>query len=339
MKSLSLLAAAGLAVALVAGCSPKDAKHPKFVVAEVGSQKITRAELDREMARMVKRIGMEPAQLNEEQHASLQWFALNDMLDRLVVRRALSAEQLAEITQQVEQRIAAIKKQFGDEEIFRKALESEGMTEDEIRADVLHQTAVQKLLPQQSATATLEDAKAFYDSNPELWKSPEQVRARHVLVRTEPNATIEQANASKKAADAARARVAKGEDFAKVATEVSEDPGSKAAGGELPPFGRGQMVPEFEKAAFETAPGKMSPVFRTDFGYHFLQVLEKKAARTVPFEEVSGRIMQAVAQNKQAESARALLAELREKAGVKIHISAPQTAIPQAADAEPEAAR
>lgn len=332
MKFLSLLAAASLAVALITGCSPRDAKHPKFVVAEIGKTKITRAQLDEQIGRMIKRIGMSAEQLNEDQQSSLAWFALNDMVDREVVRQSLTPEQAAEISQKASERLEGIRRQFADEEMYRRALESEGLSEEEILADLTHQSALQMLSP--AASSTTEEARAFYDANPELWKSPEQVRARHVLVRTEPNASIEQANASKKAADAARARVARGEDFAKVAAEVSEDPGSKAQGGELPPFGRGQMVPEFEKAAFETAPGKISPVFRTDFGYHFLQVLEKKAARTIPFEEVSSRIQQAVGQQKQVESARKLMADLRAQKGVKIHLPEPPTEPPASAPSD-----
>lgn len=323
MKALPLFALAALALVFASGCAPTDPNHPKFVVAQVGKEKITRAQLQAEMGKMTKRIGMDAAQLNAEQAASLEWYALNEMVDRIVVRQALSPEQAAEVAGQVQERLAGIKQQFPDEEAYRKALEGEGLSEDEIREDVAFRASIQALLPKESTSASLEEAKAFYDSNPELWKSPEQVRARHVLVRAEPNASIEQTNASKKTADAARARVAKGEDFGKVASEVSEDPGSKSQGGELPPFGRGQMVPEFEKAAFETAPGKMSPVFKTDYGYHFLQVLEKKAARTVGFDEVSGRILQAVGQQKDAEAARKLVAELKQKGGVVLHISEP----------------
>jgi len=325
MKALPFSAAA-LALALVAACAPTDPKNPKFIVAQVGSAKITRAQLNDEVSKMTKRIGMDAAQLNEDQASSLEWYALNEMVDRLVVRQALSAEQNAEVTRQVDERLSGIKSQFGDDAGYQKALEGEGLSEQEIRDDIAFRASIQALLPKDGSAPSMDDAKAFYDSNPELWKSPEQVRARHVLVRTEPNASIEQSGASKKAADAARARVAKGEDFGKVASEVSEDPGSKTQGGELPPFGRGQMVPEFEKAAFDTAPGKMSPVFKTDYGYHFLQVLEKKAARTVPFEEVAPRIVQAVGQQKEAESARKLVAELKEKAKVELHIPEPGSA-------------
>lgn len=325
MKALPSSAAV-LALALITACAPSDPKHPKFIVAQVGSTKITRAQLNDEFTRMTKRIGMDAALLNEDQASSLEWYALNEMVNRIVVRQALSPEQAAEVTRQADQRLAAIKGQFGDEASYQKALESEGLSEQEIREDLTFRVAIQTLLPKDVPRPSMDDAKNFYDSNPELWKSPEQVRARHVLIRTEPNASIEQVNASKKAADAARARVAQGEDFGKVASEVSEDPGSKALGGELPAFGRGQMVPEFEKAAFETAPGKVSPVFKTEFGYHFLQVLEKKAARTVPFEEVASRIVQAVGQQQEAESARNLVAELRRKAQVAIHIPEPGSA-------------
>lgn len=327
MKSHPFFALISLALVFASSCAPTDPNHPKFVVAQVGKEKITRAQLQAEVGKMTKRIGMDAAQLNAEQAASLEWYVLNEMVDRLVVRQALSPEQTAQVARQVQERLTAIKQQFPDEATYLKALESEGFSEDELRQDIAFRASLQALLPKEKTAPSLEEAKAFYDANPELWKAPEQVRARHILVRAEPNASIEQTNASKKIAEDARARVANGEDFAKVASEVSEDPGSKSQGGELPPFGRGQMVPEFEKAAFETPPGKMSPVFKTDFGYHFLQVLEKKPARTISFDEVSSRILQAVGQQKDAEAARQLVAELKEKGGVIFHISEPGGAV------------
>jgi parvulin-like peptidyl-prolyl isomerase len=310
---------------VLAACSPSDPKNPKFVVAQVNKTKVTRAELDVEIAKMVKRIGMDPTQLNEDQAESLQWYALNEIVDRKVVQNALTKEQSADVTKQVDERIAGIKRQFESEEAYREALLGEGLSEQEIRDDAAHQASLQKLAPQEGTPASLEDAKAFYEGNPELWKVQEQVRARHVLVRTEATSSIEQTNARKKEAEAARTRISKGEDFSKVASEVSEDPGSKTRGGELPPFGRGQMVPEFEKAAFETGKGKLSPVFKTDYGFHFLEVLDKQGARTVPFEEVAPRILQAVTQQKQQESARKVLADLKAKAGVVLNIKEPNT--------------
>jgi peptidyl-prolyl cis-trans isomerase D len=90
----------------------------------------------------------------------------------------------------------------------------------------------------------------------------------------------------RKKADAALARLQKGEDFAALATELSEDPGSKVRGGDLGFFQRGQMVKAFEDAAFALEAGKLSDVVRSDFGFHILRIEERKPAEDHSFEEV-----------------------------------------------------
>lgn len=325
-RLMRALLPAVLAALLFAACAPKNPDHPKFIVAEVNKTKITRAQLDGEMARLVKRIGIAPDQLTADQKSSLEWYAVNDLVDKQIVTSSLSPEQASEISLQLDQRLEGIKKQFGTKEAYDKALETEGMSEAEIRADMGHEAGMAKLLETNNPgvlQATPEEISEFYKNNSQLWKAPEQVRARHILIRTEPTASIEQIAEAKKAAEAALARVTKGEDFAKVAAEVSQDPGSKDRGGELPPFGKGQMVPAFEQVAFSTPVGKTSKVFKSDFGFHFLQVQDKRAARTVPFEEVSQRIGQAVVSQKRSEASRKLMTELKDKAAAKINIAEP----------------
>lgn len=78
-----------------------------------------------------------------------------------------------------------------------------------------------------------------------------------------------------------RERVLKGEDFAALAFKYSEDPGSAKKGGQLSPFGKGQMVPEFEEVAFKLKPGEISDVFETKYGFHFIQVLAREGEKVV----------------------------------------------------------
>ena len=127
------------------------------------------------------------------------------------------------------------------------------LTEDEVRGLVLEPS----VLKEELTAALSESAKT----------TAEQVRARHILVDDEAVA-----------ADV-RARLDRGEDFAAVAKELSRDPGSKDKGGELGWFPRGQMVPEFEAAAFSLQTGEISQPIKTSFGYHLVQVEEKATDR------------------------------------------------------------
>jgi peptidyl-prolyl cis-trans isomerase D len=151
--------------------------------------------------------------------------------------------------------------------------------------------------------------RAYYQENQEQFTRPEQVHARHILVKTE-GRTDEQA---RQILEAARARLAKGEDFAAVAREVSEEPAAKTSGGDLGFFGRGQMIGPFEEAAFGAQPKTLVGPIKTDFGWHLIEVLEKRAAGTEPFEQVREMIRQRLTADKTAEMAEAKARELASK--------------------------
>jgi peptidyl-prolyl cis-trans isomerase D len=132
--------------------------------------------------------------------------------------------------------------------------------------------------------------REFYDQHPERYKQPERVRARHILLRVAPDATEEQTAEIRGRAEAALARIQGGEDFAAVATEVSEDPGSQAQGGDLGFFARGQMVPAFEETAFALEPGQTSELVKTDFGFHVIRLEERKPAEERSFDDAAREI-------------------------------------------------
>jgi peptidyl-prolyl cis-trans isomerase D len=135
-----------------------------------------------------------------------------------------------------------------------------------------------------------ERVREAYDERAEEYDRPEEVRARHILVRLADDADPETEAAARETMDAIVKRIGEGADFVDVALEVSEDPGSKDQGGDLGFFPRGRMVPPFEEAAFSLEPGVISEVIRTTHGLHLIRVEEKRAAMVVPFEEVRDEI-------------------------------------------------
>jgi peptidyl-prolyl cis-trans isomerase D len=154
------------------------------------------------------------------------------------------------------------------------------------RADLaLDEAAVEAMLADQSARV-----RAFYDEHPERFKQPERVRARHLLIRVASDASEEDVAKARERAEAGLARIRGGEDFAAVASELSEDPGSKDRGGDLGFFTRGQMVPPFEEVAFSLEPGQVSELVRTDFGFHVIRVEEHKPAEERSFDDAAREI-------------------------------------------------
>lgn len=146
------------------------------------------------------------------------------------------------------------------------------------------------------------DLESYYNAHLDDFKQEEQVHARHILLKVDDKRTAAEAEG---ALAAVRQRVEAGEDFATLATALSDDPGSKARGGDLGFFGRGRMIKEFEEAAFTAAPGALVGPVKTSFGYHLILVVEKRAAGERPFSEAEAQVRAKLAAERAAAQAEA----------------------------------
>jgi peptidyl-prolyl cis-trans isomerase C len=149
------------------------------------------------------------------------------------------------------------------------------------------------------------EARAYYDTQVKALPPEEEVQARHILVDSEAKA--------KELAE----KIEKGEDFAKLATENTNDGASRADGGMLGYFGKGQMVPQFEQAAFALEKGKVSKPVQSQFGWHVIKVEEKKPAGLTPFEEVKDQIAAYLKSMKQREAVQGVLKNLKDSAQIE----------------------
>ncbi|HEY6360108.1 MAG TPA: peptidyl-prolyl cis-trans isomerase [Vicinamibacterales bacterium] len=130
------------------------------------------------------------------------------------------------------------------------------------------------------------EVETYYKNNTQQYQTPEQVRASHILFNT---AGKDEAAVQKQAEEILK-RAQAGEDFAALAKQYSEDEGSKVNGGDLDYFARGRMVPEFEQAAFNTEPGQITNLVKSQFGFHIIKVVDKRAATTTPLDSVRAQI-------------------------------------------------
>jgi peptidyl-prolyl cis-trans isomerase D len=131
--------------------------------------------------------------------------------------------------------------------------------------------------------------ESYYEANQSLYEVPEQRHVRHILIRADETASPDVLAAKRKQAEDLLARIKNGEDFATLAKTYSED-SSASSGGDLGFFGRGQMVPQFEDAAFALLGGETSPVVRTSFGFHLIKLEEMRSAHVKGLDEVRGAI-------------------------------------------------
>ncbi|NCW28667.1 MAG: hypothetical protein EBV83_10345, partial [Verrucomicrobia bacterium] len=229
-----------LAAVLIAGCAVKDPKDPRFVVAEGKGIKITRGQLDTEVNRALTNFNLSRDKVPAAQLGSLELNILNQMINRQVALAEARKSPLTNAVALAKEQLERMKKNFPDAKTFEEQLAKAKTTEQAMLTEIQQKIEVDNLMrvrvePSLQAPSDA-DVQKFYAENPKLWQRGETVQAQHVLVKVDQGADAATKAQKQKTADAALARVNKGEAFEKVAQEVSDDPGSKARGGELPPF-------------------------------------------------------------------------------------------------------
>jgi parvulin-like peptidyl-prolyl isomerase len=196
--------------------------------------------------------------------------------------------------------------QFRSPEDFPRLLKARGLTVDELRAKALQEAVAKAALKRAlNINPTEEEAMDYYKQHAADFEQPELVHARHILLTTvdlttrpPTPLTTNTISAKRKQIEDLRKRILAGEDFATLAKQYSEDTGSKENGGELPEFARGQMVPEFESAAFVLATNQLSEVVTSQYGFHLIKVLEKIPAKRIEFTTAERQIKEVLTQLK-----------------------------------------
>lgn len=164
------------------------------------------------------------------------------------------------------------------------------------------------------------ELKTYYKAHKDEFTTPEMVKARHILVRVEKTASEEDKKKAKERIGDILMKVKGSEDFARLASELSEDPGTKEKGGDLGFFQKGSMLPEFEAAAFSLKPGEISGIVETQFGYHVIKVEEKKASVVEPFEKVSQKIKDKILSDRKTTLVQKLIDKAMKDSNVEMNL-------------------
>jgi peptidyl-prolyl cis-trans isomerase C len=250
---------------------------------------------------------------------AVQQLITRELLLEEAVTRKVSADD-----KKVDEAYNEARVSYKDEGAWASFLADQGLTVDAFRSEIRTQLTVAVLLDQEAARVEAgvsdQEASAFYKANPSMFDSGERLRASHILLRVPPGATPAQKEAVRARAQAVLARLGKGEDFAKLAKEFSEDAGSAGKGGRLDPFGHGQMDPAFEKAAFALKPGERSDVVESSFGFHIIHLLEVVPSEHLEFEATKDKIKQYIARIRRQQRIDGLIASLRAKASIETYL-------------------
>ena len=169
----------------------------------------------------------------------------------------------------------------------------------------------------ESAAVTADEIHDFYADNPDKFEVPEMTRARHILLTIHPNADAETRAGVRERMDAIVAQLEDGADFAALAATYSED-SSKNNGGDLGYFQRGQMVPQFDQAAFTIALGEVSGIVETIYGLHLIKVEDRQPPQIVPESMAQQQIYDHLLEVKRRQAMRDEIATLRAAADIEV---------------------
>ena len=219
----------------------------------------------------------------------------------------------------IDAEIAKVVTQVGGEENYRKALAAQNITEEAFRKEIEKGARVNKLVEQACSSVpepTEEEVTAYYESHKEDFVSPPEVLCQHILVKSEEGDIPEAKSAAFEKIRAIRERVVAGADFAEEAKANSDCP-SGAEGGSLGWFGRGMMVPEFDKAAFEMKKGETSDIVTTQFGYHIIYKADERGGEAKTLVDVHDQLKDLLRHEARGRAMDAFVSELRENAQIE----------------------
>jgi peptidyl-prolyl cis-trans isomerase C len=255
------------------GVGKTEGKKEGPVMAEVNGGTITTGDFERELKNLPEYL---KAMADTPQ-------GRKEMLDTMVIRELIlqqASKDGLDRGPEIEEKLQDLRKRLIVESFLKKKVEAEAQVSDA-------------------------DLQKFYEQNKDKFKAPEQMKASHILVKTE------------KEAKDILALIKAGGNFEELAKKNSVD-SSSAKGGDLGWFGKGSMVPAFEKAALALKDGQISEVVKSDFGFHIIKLTGKRAAGIRPLEEVKDQIKGAIMPTKQQEVFQKIKEELKKTAKINV---------------------
>ena len=291
---------------------------PSTILVKVNDKTVTESDVQKKMKdiqKMFETRGL-PADRFQAMSDRLRPQIIEELVTLSLIDQACSAKDIRVTDADADAAIAQLRVALPPGVTYESVVEESGMSQAAFEAmmkeQLVPQIKVEKLLDVKAPTE--EEMKAFYDEHKKAFEIPAGVRARHILIAvTEEDSADVKADKKKKAEDIRKQLVDDKADFAKLAKENSSCP-SKEKGGDLGFFGKGQMVPEFEAAAFALDKDAISAVVETPFGFHIIQATETREGKTLSFDEAKASIAIILRRKQVGDKVEEMMKGLRDKA-------------------------
>ncbi|MDD5675227.1 MAG: peptidylprolyl isomerase [Chitinivibrionales bacterium] len=313
---------------------------PKDAVANVNGTWIKRGDVEK-MAEMVRQnmMRMQPEKALGDMTAGLrkdvtQQLVANELLLQEAARRKISADSGA-----IGATLARIHARFPDEATFQKELVNSGKSLDDVRKDIrqgLMLDSLMKTLLAKVDSITPVQCKAYYDANPSMFIKGKRLRASHILFIVPKTATPEQKEKIRKQAEGVLTQVKTGGNFVALAKKYSADPASAKNGGDLGWFNQGDMKGPFETAVLNQKLNEVSPIVKSDIGFHIVKKTGEEAAAPAKFEDVKDRIRMSLEYQQRGQFVRHYVDSLKTLATIKYTDTAFAPAMPSAQALKPQ---
>jgi peptidyl-prolyl cis-trans isomerase C len=244
---------------------------------------------------------------------------LENLIDRELLYQQSRVKGISIKDAEVNEQFDRLKKQYPDEQSFKDSMAEDHLTEDTVKSRIRMNLAVQEFVEKEfggKVDVTEAEAKVFYDGHPEYFTEPETIRASGILIKVDMKSDAAKKEEARKKLEDIQRRGKKGEDFAILAKDFSQD-ASAAQGGDLGTIPRGRMPKALDDAAFSLKPGEVSNVVETELGFHLIKVHEKKPEKVVPFKEAEEKIRQHLANQKLKQKVDEYLNEVKKTAKIE----------------------
>lgn len=339
-KRMKLFATLLVSAFLFSGCGLK----PNVVI-KVNNQNITKSQFDIAYNKAAKhsqlaQMGIDiPEDENNLMYLMVKDRVVNDLIVRELLNQELKKRNITVSKKELEEEHKKMIDKLGSKEKFNELLKQNGIKYSEFEEDLKQEIMMKKLVniihPVKISDS---DAKSFYNKNLDKFKTPDQVRASHILIMANPaeikegltkkNKTLTEAEINqqvmaemamryKKAQEIANSIKSTPDAFEAKAREFSDDKATAEKGGDLGFFSQGDMVKEFADAAFKLRPNTISEVVQTPYGFHIIKVTDRKAAGQQPYEKIKEQLKMYLTAQEQVKALEQFLIMLKSQAVIE----------------------